>query len=155
MTRTALGIPTVRPVHGHGAIVLDQPFRQSAQEQLGNAQMRANIRHATHTIRGKRARVVEELPDWQELRRAGSALKQQVMADLPALHARAAAGRLDGVNSFATAAVTDRTMQLVADDAAGVTRTVPQAISSRALSSQARPRRFSWLRSRREVGSRS
>ena len=40
MTRTALGIPTVRPVHGHGAIVLDQPFRQSAQEQLGNAQMR-------------------------------------------------------------------------------------------------------------------
>lgn len=85
MTRTALGIPTVRPVHGHGAIVLDQPFRQSAQEQLGNAQMRANIRHATHTIRGKRARVVEELPDWQELRRAGSALKQQVMADLPAL----------------------------------------------------------------------
>ncbi|WP_248124922.1 LutB/LldF family L-lactate oxidation iron-sulfur protein [Micrococcus lacusdianchii] len=85
MTRTALGIPTVRPVHGHGAIALDQPFRQSAQEQLGNAQMRANIRHATHTIRGKRARVVEELPDWQELRRAGSALKQQVMADLPAL----------------------------------------------------------------------
>ena len=85
MTRTALGMPAVRPAHGHGNIVLDEPFPSAARTQLGNAQMRANIHHATHTIRGKRARVVGELPDWAELRQAGSALKQQVMADLPAL----------------------------------------------------------------------
>lgn len=85
MTRTALGIPTVRPVHGEGAVVLDRPFPEAAHEQLGNSQMRANIRHATHTIRGKRANVVEELPDWQQLRQAGSALKEQTMARLPEL----------------------------------------------------------------------
>ena len=84
-TRVRLGMPTVRPVHGEGEILLNTPFPESAREQLGNGQMRANIRRATHTIRAKRAGVVEELPDWQELRAAGSALKQSVMADLPAL----------------------------------------------------------------------
>ena len=83
-TRVSLGMPTVRPVHGEGEILLKTPFPESAREQLGNGQMRANIRRATHTIRAKRAGVVEELPDWQELRAAGSALKQSVMADLPA-----------------------------------------------------------------------
>ncbi|MGJ5590297.1 LutB/LldF family L-lactate oxidation iron-sulfur protein [Micrococcus lylae] len=85
MSRTDLGMPTVRPAYGHGHITLDEPFPDSARTQLGNAQMRKNIRHATHSIRAKRARVVDELPDWQQLRAAGSALKQQVMADLPAL----------------------------------------------------------------------
>ena len=84
-TRVRLGMPTVRPVHGEGEILLNTPFPESAREQLKNGQMRANIRRATHTIRAKRAGVVEELPDWQELRAAGSALKQSVMADLPAL----------------------------------------------------------------------
>lgn len=84
-TRVRLGMPTVRPVHGEGEVLLKTPFPESAREQLGNGQMRANIRRATHTIRAKRAGVVEELPDWQELRAAGSALKQSVMADLPAL----------------------------------------------------------------------
>ncbi|PNL18714.1 LutB/LldF family L-lactate oxidation iron-sulfur protein [Micrococcus sp. FDAARGOS_333] len=85
MSRTDLGMPTVRPAYGHGHITLDEPFPDSARTQLGNTQMRKNIRHATHSIRAKRARVVDELPDWQRLRAAGSALKQQVMADLPAL----------------------------------------------------------------------
>ncbi|MDO5635192.1 MAG: LutB/LldF family L-lactate oxidation iron-sulfur protein [Micrococcus sp.] len=83
--RTALGMPTLRPAYGQGNVVLNEPFPSAAKKQLGNAQMRANIRHATHTIRGKRARVAGELPDWAQLRQAGSALKQQVMADLPAL----------------------------------------------------------------------
>ena len=75
MSRTDLGMPTVRPAHGHGHLTLDEPFPDSARTQLGNAQMRKNIRHATHTIRAKRGRVVQELPDWQQLRAAGSALK--------------------------------------------------------------------------------
>lgn len=85
MTRTPLGMPTTRPVHGQGNLHADVAFPDAAKIQLGNDQMRANIRHATHTIRGKRARVVEELPDWAELRDAGSALKERVMADLPEL----------------------------------------------------------------------
>lgn len=85
MSRTDLGMPAVRPAHGHGNLTLDEPFPASARKQLDNTQMRANIRHATHSIRAKRGRVVAELPDWQQLRAAGSALKQQVMADLPEL----------------------------------------------------------------------
>ncbi|REE05205.1 lactate utilization protein [Citricoccus nitrophenolicus] len=85
MSRTALGMPTIRPVHGQGNLHADVDFPTAAKEEMANTQMRANIRHATHTIRGKRARVVEELPDWQELRTAGSVLKEQVMANLPEL----------------------------------------------------------------------
>ncbi len=76
-----LGIPTF----GQGNLHLGQPFPDSAREQMRNEQMRANIRHATHTIRGKRAAVVDELPDWEDLRTAGSELKESVMARLPEL----------------------------------------------------------------------
>lgn len=76
-----LGIPT----YGQGNLHIDQPFPAAAKKQLRNTQMRANIRHATHTIRGKRADVVDELPDWEDLRSAGSAVKEGVMARLPEL----------------------------------------------------------------------
>lgn len=85
MTRTALGMPAVRPVHGQGNLHAETAFPAAARTEMGNTQMRANIRHATHTIRGKRANVVNELPDWQALRSAGSALKESVMANLPEL----------------------------------------------------------------------
>lgn len=85
MSTVNLGMPGVRRAHGHGNIVLDQPFPASAKTHLGNTQMRSNIRHATHTIRAKRGRVAGEIPDWQDLRHAGSALKQSVMANLPEL----------------------------------------------------------------------
>ncbi|MUN62136.1 DUF3390 domain-containing protein [Kocuria sediminis] len=85
MSRTALGMPAVRPVHGQGNLHASTAFPAAAKAELGNTQMRANIRHATHTIRGKRARVAGELPDWQELRAAGSAIKERVMAHLPEL----------------------------------------------------------------------
>lgn len=82
MGRTVqLGIPT----YGQGNLHAAQPFPAAAREQMRNEQMRANIRHATHTIRDKRASVVEELPDWEDLRAAGSALKETVMARLPEL----------------------------------------------------------------------
>ncbi|MHC5560867.1 lactate utilization protein B [Kocuria sp. U4B] len=83
--RIALGMPAVRPVHGQGNLHAHTSFPAAAKAEMGNTQMRANIRHATHTIRGKRAAVVAELPDWEALRAAGSAIKAQVMADLPAL----------------------------------------------------------------------
>ena len=39
-------------------------FPAAAQKLMGNAQLRHNVRHATDVIRKKRAKVVEEMPDW-------------------------------------------------------------------------------------------
>jgi L-lactate dehydrogenase complex protein LldF len=57
-------------------------FQTSAKEALGNSQQRRNLQHATHTIRDKRARVVDEVDDWEELRRAGAAIKDNVLSHL-------------------------------------------------------------------------
>lgn len=57
-------------------------FQSTAKQALGNAQLRRNLHKATHTIRTKRARVVEEMPDWEELREAGRALKERVLRHL-------------------------------------------------------------------------
>ncbi len=57
-------------------------FEKSAKSYLDNTQLRRNIGHATQTIRGKRAHVVHELPDWEELREAGSRIKAEVMNNL-------------------------------------------------------------------------
>jgi L-lactate dehydrogenase complex protein LldF len=58
-------------------------FPAAAREALGDAQLRHNLRHATTTIRAKRAAVVAELPDWEELRDAGAAIKDRALATLP------------------------------------------------------------------------
>jgi L-lactate dehydrogenase complex protein LldF len=80
VSTTFLGMP-------HPAAPLDwgEPFPAAARDALGNAQLRRNLAHATSTIRAKRAHVVGELPDWEALRDAGSALKQRVLAQLPEL----------------------------------------------------------------------
>ncbi len=57
-------------------------FPQAAKHALGDAQLRRNLRKATTTIRAKRAAVVGELPDWEELRAAGAAIKADVMRHL-------------------------------------------------------------------------
>jgi L-lactate dehydrogenase complex protein LldF len=57
-------------------------FPEAAREALQNTQLRANLRDATTTIRDKRARVVEEVPDWEELREAGRAIKAATLARL-------------------------------------------------------------------------
>jgi L-lactate dehydrogenase complex protein LldF len=57
-------------------------FEESARESLANAQLRRNLGKATQTIRGKRAVAVEEMPDWEELREAGYALKTRVVRHL-------------------------------------------------------------------------
>ena len=58
------------------------PFPEAARAGLGNAQMRANLRVATDTIRAKRGRVVDELPDWEALRVAGEAIKRRTLRHL-------------------------------------------------------------------------
>jgi L-lactate dehydrogenase complex protein LldF len=58
-------------------------FPAAARAELGNDQLRRNLEKATSTIRAKRAAVVEELPDWEELRAAGAAIKAHAMATLP------------------------------------------------------------------------
>ena len=59
-----------------------ESFPTAARAALANPQVRANIHHATTTIRRKRAGVVAELPDWEELRRAGAAIKDETLASL-------------------------------------------------------------------------
>ena len=82
---TFLGLPAVHAPAGVGALQGDQGFPTAARRALGDAQLRGNIGRATTTIREKRARVVAEVPDWEELRAAGSAIKAATMARLPDL----------------------------------------------------------------------
>ena len=48
----------------------------------GGYAARKNVRHATEVIQAKRARVVGEMPDWQELREAGKQIRQHTMRHL-------------------------------------------------------------------------
>ncbi|MFF0061150.1 LutB/LldF family L-lactate oxidation iron-sulfur protein [Streptomyces sp. NPDC005279] len=64
MSATYLGMPS---------------FPEAAGEALHNVTLRANLRHATHTIRDKRARAVAELADWAELREAGKQIKNRTL----------------------------------------------------------------------------
>lgn len=57
-------------------------FQESAKVALENTQLRRNLGKATQTIRAKRGAVVHELPDWQELREAGRAIKQRTLRHL-------------------------------------------------------------------------
>ncbi|MFZ0387413.1 MAG: LutB/LldF family L-lactate oxidation iron-sulfur protein [Solirubrobacteraceae bacterium] len=57
-------------------------FPAAARVALADTQLRHNLAHATHSIRDKRAAVVAELPDWEQLREAGRGLKDRVMRHL-------------------------------------------------------------------------
>lgn len=59
-----------------------EAFPQAAKQLLGNAQLRRNVRRATDTIRNKRAKVVSEMPDWEQLRESARAIKQNVLRNL-------------------------------------------------------------------------
>jgi L-lactate dehydrogenase complex protein LldF len=59
-------------------------FPEAARAALADTQLRHNLRNATTTIRDKRARAVAEVPDWEELREAGRAIKADVMSRLDA-----------------------------------------------------------------------
>src|ERR1700719_3957619 len=57
-------------------------FPMAAKTALANAQLRKNVRHATDVIQAKRARVVGEMPDWQELRESGRQIREHTMEHL-------------------------------------------------------------------------
>ncbi|ASU83748.1 lactate utilization protein [Nocardiopsis gilva YIM 90087] len=67
MTGTFLGMPT---------------FPEAARAATADAQLRHNLRKATHTIRDKRAEAVGELDDWTRLRAAGKAVKDRTLRHL-------------------------------------------------------------------------
>jgi L-lactate dehydrogenase complex protein LldF len=54
----------------------------AARRALADSQLRRNLGNATATIRAKRAAAVAELPDWEELRDAGRAVKAEAMRHL-------------------------------------------------------------------------
>jgi L-lactate dehydrogenase complex protein LldF len=57
-------------------------FPEAARGALGDAQLRHNLARATHTIRDKRAHVVAEVPEWEELRQAGADVKDAALLRL-------------------------------------------------------------------------
>lgn len=63
------------PAPPAGALIDSPPFPVNAKKELANNQQRANLRHATRTIRKKRALVVGELENWQDLRTAAEQIK--------------------------------------------------------------------------------
>ena len=77
---TFLGMPGAPP--GVGQLRQAEPFPTAAARALEDSQLRRNLRHATSAIRGKRAAAVAEVPDWEELRAAGAAIKDDVLAHL-------------------------------------------------------------------------
>ncbi len=58
------------------------PFPVAAREALSDSQLRRNLAHATGTIRAKRAAVVGEVPDWEELRARAAAVKDDTLLHL-------------------------------------------------------------------------
>jgi L-lactate dehydrogenase complex protein LldF len=80
VSQTFLGMPKAPPGVGH--LRGQRSFPEAARTALGDAQLRRNLAKATGTIRAKRAAVVGEVPDWAELRAAGAAIKDQVLAGL-------------------------------------------------------------------------
>ena len=67
----------------NGLVWLDTPaFPRAARTALADTGLRANLRHATGTIRDKRLAVTAELADWEQLRDAGAALKRRTLRHL-------------------------------------------------------------------------
>ncbi len=82
------GVRVPGPEHapaGVGHLRGDEPFPVAARRALADTQLRRNLGKATSVIRARRARAVAEVPDWEQLRAAGSAIKGDVLARLPEL----------------------------------------------------------------------
>ncbi len=65
-----------------GTFVGMPAFPAAARIALADTQLRQNLAHATGTIRAKRARVVGEVDEWEELRLAGAAIKDDALHHL-------------------------------------------------------------------------
>jgi L-lactate dehydrogenase complex protein LldF len=75
------GSPPTAP-RGVGHLRGSEPFPVAARRALADSQLRRNLGNATATIRAKRAAAVAELPDWEQLREAGRAIKAETMRHL-------------------------------------------------------------------------
>ena len=68
------------------SVILDPrsalPFPEAALPILRNTQLRKNVAHATDVIQAKRARLVAEKSDWQELRSAAAEIRNRALANL-------------------------------------------------------------------------
>ena len=60
------------------------PFPQAVLPVLRNPQLRKNVAHAIDVIQAKRAKLVAEKTDWQELRSAAAATRMHVLENLGA-----------------------------------------------------------------------
>ncbi len=77
------GAPPASPPHPGMPTYLGMPsFPVAAKAAVADSQLRANLAHATHTIRAKRAGAVAELADWEQLRQAAKAIKDHTLAHL-------------------------------------------------------------------------
>jgi len=62
--------------------LLAPPFPQAALPVLRNPQLRKNVAHAIDVIQAKRAKLVAEKTDWQELRTSASAIRAHALENL-------------------------------------------------------------------------
>lgn len=66
-----------------GVAFLGMPvFPVAAATALADKQLQSNLKHVTTAIRRKRQLVVDEMPDWQDLRFSAEATKNHVLANL-------------------------------------------------------------------------
>jgi L-lactate dehydrogenase complex protein LldF len=77
-----LDLPQASPI---GQLRQRVPFPDAARIALRDSQLRANLRRATATIRAKRIAAVGEVPDWEALRFAGAAAKDDALERLDEL----------------------------------------------------------------------
>ncbi|MEV6592925.1 LutB/LldF family L-lactate oxidation iron-sulfur protein [Streptomyces acidicola] len=75
MSETFVGMPAFPPP-------AFPAFPKAAHEAVNNPTLRGNLRHATHTIRAKRAKAVAEVSDWAALREAGKQIKDHTLRHL-------------------------------------------------------------------------
>jgi L-lactate dehydrogenase complex protein LldF len=72
---SAAGQPVLDPT-------IAPPFAEAALPVLRNPQLRKNVAHAIDVIQTKRARLVAEKADWQELREAAARIKDEALENL-------------------------------------------------------------------------
>jgi L-lactate dehydrogenase complex protein LldF len=75
LTHSATTHPVLDPL-------LAPPFPQAALPMLRNPQLRKNVAHAIDVIQAKRAKLVAEKTDWQQLRSAASAIRAHALENL-------------------------------------------------------------------------
>lgn len=65
-----------------GTFVGMPAFPEAARTALADSQLRTNLARATSTIRSKRSAAVAEVAEWEDLRLAGAAIKDEVLLHL-------------------------------------------------------------------------